>query len=634
MEDNVVFKNIFLYLTIFLFTFNAFAVETKTITIFGDKITESDAKQQANIIILTSEEIQRINPRDTYELLEMIPGINIKSYDRKNVTVNIGGFVGDKAGLNNVLMINGRKISNADMSSTDLTLIPVDVIERVEVYLGSNSVLFGDRATGGVINIITKKPISNSFKIKTNAGSYGSYNAYAEGVLAGERYSFLLSGNKYGTQGYRDNSELYTGTLNGEFTYYADRFDITFNGLYTDSTYGLPGALSLNEIATYGRKYTNRPNDGGHDYEWLSGVRVSYHIGSLGKIILDSQYKSRNRNYELWGNHKDELKSNVNSIKYELGYNKNRYKNKLIAGIDIENYDLDTKSVYSLNKLERDILSFFVSDKVELDKFYIEFGFRTSGLDDSYKSANESKNLSANAYNIGIGYSLTKNQNIYFRYDKSFRFPTTDEINEYSGLNTEITKQDTKTYEIGYKVNYVNYYISASAYKQTSDNEIFTDPDFNWSGPANLNFDTRKYVFNFNGGYDNKQLLIKASYNYIDSKLTEDGYNGKTVPLVSRHNVKSTAGYRFENGVGLYYDFRYFSSYYKGNDYKNVDSKMGGYAISDIKVDFVTKNYELFLKVNNIFDKKYYDYVYYSVYGSGYYPSTARSFLAGISVKF
>jgi iron complex outermembrane receptor protein len=626
-------KNFYKIIIFLIIPFYIFADDIKSITIFGDKMTEESAKNQANIIIITSEDIKRLNPKDTYDLLEKIPGINIKSYDSKNVTVNMGGFVGDKAGLNNVIILNGRRLNNADMSGVDLTLIPIDIIDRVEVYLGGNSVLFGDRATGGVINITTKKPIKNSLTLKASGGSYGLYDTYAEAVIASDKYSFLISGNKFGTQGYRDNSELYTGTINSEFTYYLDKLEITLNGLYTDSEYGFPSYLTLNDIATKGREHTNTPNDGGHDYEWLSGLKIAFD-SDLGKLILDSQYKDRKRNYDLWGKNKDRLKTVLNSIKYELKFDKSNYKNKLIAGLEIENYDLDKKSSFSTDILERGIISYFISDRADIYSLYTELGVRVSKLEDDYISKKLSKDMNATAYNIAIGYNISKNQSIYIRYDKSFRYPTTDEINEWGGLNTKITKQDTKTYEIGYKANLQKYFASISAYKQISDNEIFTDPDWNWVGPANINFDTRKYVVNLNTGYDDKTILLKAAYNYLDSELTEDGYDGKIAPLVSKHNIKATAGYRFKNGLGFYYDIRYYSSFYKGNDYKNQAPKMRGYSVSDFKLEFVKKSYELFFKVNNIFDKEYYDYVYYSTWSDGYYPAPTRNFLAGATVKF
>ncbi len=623
-------------LVLMIVPFYIFAENVKSITIFGDKITEKEAQKQANIVILTSDEIKRINPKDTLDLLNKIPGVDLKSYDNKHVTVNIGGFVGDKAGLNNVIMVNGRRITNPDMANPDLTTIPVDSIERIEVYLGGNSVLFGDRATGGAINIVTKKPTKNSLKVKVSGGSYGLYDTYAEGVLASENYAFLLSGNKFGTQGYRDNSELYTGTINGEFSYFTDKLEITINGSYTDSKYGLPGDLTLNEIAQYGRKHTKYPNDGGHDFEWNTGLKISYDTIKYGKIILDGSYKERYRNYEFWGNNKDNLTSELLSAKYELTTKSNLLQNIFQIGFEYENYDSKLISSFSNSKLEREIKSYFVYDKINWKNLFAEIGYRSAELDDDYISSNKSKSMDADAYTIAVGYNLNNYTNIYIRADKSFRFPTTDEINEYSGLNTQITEQETYTYEIGLKTSLNNYFGSLSAMKQKSNNEIFTNPDAKWwmGEPANSNFDTEKDIVKLDAGYDNKKLLLKASYNYIDSKLTEKGYEDKTVPLVSKHNIKATAGYRFSNGLGLYYDIRYYSSFYKGNDYKNIDAKMGGYAVSDFKIDFVKKNYELFLKVNNLFDKEYYDYVYYSAFGSGYYPSPTRNFLAGATVKF
>ncbi|ADR19783.1 TonB-dependent receptor [Calditerrivibrio nitroreducens] len=628
----------FLAVIILILPIYIFANEIKSITVFGDKITEKDAQNQANIIILTYEDIQKLNPADTYDLLEKISGINIKSYDKKNVTVNIGGFVGDKAGLNNVIMVNGRKITNPDMSNPDLTLIPVDTIDRVEVYLGGNSVLFGDRATGGAINIITKKPVKNSFKAKVSGGSYGLYDAYAEGVMAKENYSFLLSGNKFGTQGYRDNSELYSGTINTEFSYFTDKFEITLNGIYTDSKYGFPGSLTPDNISQYGRKHTNTPKDGGHDYESLIGLKISYDTGSFGKFFFDTSYKDRNRDYDLWGKTEDELETYATSIKYEHIFEKKHYKNRLITGIDFEEYDLSKVSSYPNNALKRSVYSLYLFDQIDIYKLYINAGVRYSKLNDDYTSQKLSKDMSATAYTTTLGFNIDKNQTIYLKYDKSYRFPTTDEIKEeFSGLlNTQITKQESTSYEIGYRWNKESYYLSTSAYKQTSDNEIFSNPDWNWwsTDPANINLNTRKYVFNLNGGYSDKKFMLNGSYNYIDSKITEKEYYGKIAPLVSTHNIKGSVGYRFNNGIGLFYDIRYYSSYYKGNDYKNIDGKMGGYAVSDVKIDFVRKNYELFLKINNIFDKEYYDYVYYSSSGNRYYPSPTRNILAGGSIKF
>jgi len=60
-----------------------FASDEAVIKIFGDKITETQAQNASNIYILDKNDIERIKPQTTKELLEKIPGIDIKSYNEK-----------------------------------------------------------------------------------------------------------------------------------------------------------------------------------------------------------------------------------------------------------------------------------------------------------------------------------------------------------------------------------------------------------------------------------------------------------------------------------------------------------------------------------------------------------------------
>lgn len=626
-----------LFLLISFSVVNLVFANDKKIVIFGEKITESEVENKANVIVITKEDIDKINPQTVYDILETIPGVSVKSFDIKHSTVIMGGFDSEKGGLNNVIMLNGRRITNPDMSTPDLSLIPVDMIERVEVYLGGGSVLFGDRATGGAINIVTKKPYKNSFTVKADGGSYGYYNTYAEGVFANERYSFIINADKLGMEGYRDNSEFYSGTISGQFSYYLDKLEITFDALYNDQRYGLPGFLTESDIVNYGRKHSNTPLDGGDDYSKSFGLKLSYDLSENSKIIFDSNIRQRNRSYYLYVKTNDELKTKIYQLYYDFKLNKKNYSNHLQIGVEYEKDDLETESTWSSSELDRKRKAIYFYDTFSIKKIFGEFGYRYSKLDDDYDTYNKSKDTSEKAYAGVIGYNITKNHKIYIKYDRSFRFPTTDEIMEYSGnLNDSLDTQVDKTYEIGFKSDYKKYFVHLSVYKQVSNNEIFTDPDAQWwlGDPANTNFDTEKKVFNMNTGYDDNNILLMFSYNYIDSVITEDGYDDSFVPLVSKHTIKATAGYRTKAGFGVYYFVRYYSDYYVGNDYKNDYDKMDGYAISDLKLEYKKKNYEIYFKVNNLFNEQYYSYVNNYGIGNNYYPAPERNYVAGIKVKF
>jgi outer membrane cobalamin receptor len=58
-------------------------------------------------------------------------------------------------------MLDGRRLNRTDMASVSWMQIPVNTIEKIEIVRGASSVLYGDAAIGGVINIITKKGKAN-----------------------------------------------------------------------------------------------------------------------------------------------------------------------------------------------------------------------------------------------------------------------------------------------------------------------------------------------------------------------------------------------------------------------------------------------------------------------------------------
>jgi vitamin B12 transporter len=110
------------------------------------------------------------------------------------VTVQSQGFNGAAMGtMTSKIMIRGAQVGtlvllngvpmNMD-GKYNLEDIPSNAIEKIEVVRGGGSVLYGSEATGGVINIITKKNVKN--RIKVSAGNFGK-----------ERYDISLGAGKF-----------------------------------------------------------------------------------------------------------------------------------------------------------------------------------------------------------------------------------------------------------------------------------------------------------------------------------------------------------------------------------------------------------------------------------------------------
>jgi iron complex outermembrane receptor protein len=103
---------------------------------------------------------------------------------------------------------------------------------------------------------------------------------------------------------------------------------------------------------------------------------------------------------------------------------------------------------------------------------------------------------------------------------------------------------------------------------------------------------------------------------------------------IMRNKVKALIGYKASCGFSVSYIGKYYGSTYAGNDVSNDKEKIDSYMISDLKVGYKIKNADIYLKVNNIFNEKYYDYAFKSAFSESYYPAPERNFMAGVSYKF
>jgi iron complex outermembrane receptor protein len=163
----------------------------------------------AHVTVITEEDIENSPAQNIPDLLRTEAGIHV--YDlggiRRNVSVDLRGF-GETSSLNVLVLVDGRRVNQADLSGVDWVQIPIDRIERIEIVRGGRgSVLYGDNAAGGVINIITKKGAALKGGAEISGGSYGTFqsNAYVSGGF--HNLSAYLSAGYLTADGYRDNSD-------------------------------------------------------------------------------------------------------------------------------------------------------------------------------------------------------------------------------------------------------------------------------------------------------------------------------------------------------------------------------------------------------------------------------------------
>jgi len=146
-------------------------VDLEKIVVTPYRYGESLAKTAADVTVVTQDDIEGTNAQNVVDVLRTLPGITVKDYygNGTKAVVDIGGF-GEQAALNVLVLVDGRRINDVDLSGVDWSQIPLDRVERIEVvHGGAGAVLYGDNASSGVINIITKKG-SGKLKVNLEAG--------------------------------------------------------------------------------------------------------------------------------------------------------------------------------------------------------------------------------------------------------------------------------------------------------------------------------------------------------------------------------------------------------------------------------------------------------------------------------
>jgi len=136
----------------------AIAEETQNLgeVVVTARKTEEPLKTTAHSIdVVTGEDIKRRVDRSVAEALQELPGVVVQPLGTRgeSVTVRLRGATN----ADTLVLLDGVRLNNPVTNETNLGLIPVEQIDRIEVLRGSQAVLYGGSAVGGVVNIITRK---------------------------------------------------------------------------------------------------------------------------------------------------------------------------------------------------------------------------------------------------------------------------------------------------------------------------------------------------------------------------------------------------------------------------------------------------------------------------------------------
>lgn len=310
-----------------------------------------------SLSIITAADIERSSAVTVAELLAREANVNLQSYagTDKQTSLDLRGM-GATATSNVLVLVDGVRLNESDLSGADLTAIPLAQIERIEILRGGGAVRFGDGAVGGVIHILTKRqaPFGRAAEVSTRFESFGTRDLRFAGGGALGRWSGRLDVNDFRTDGFRSNGglEARNAAASLRFTPEGRWSFLTLQAraaAHRDET-GLPGPVSAAAFAsgTAGRRSTTAPFDVSATDDHRLQLEALADFGARGLLELRWAGRDRDTPYVIGFNPGISLanqRSRITSrrqdvlLRYERAFDAGGARHTLSTGIEAMSAD-------------------------------------------------------------------------------------------------------------------------------------------------------------------------------------------------------------------------------------------------------------------------------------------------------
>ena len=595
---------------------NEFTLDTMVVT--AQRMETRDLDTPASVSIITANDIERSGAKTAYEIIERQVGFTNnaygpggREYGGSSTRTVLRGL--DKGTL---VMVNGAPINMMNYNSMEG--IPVEAIEKIEIVRGAQSVLYGAEATGGVINIITKKTGKQKTTLTVGAGNYDKkWGIYTQG----KNYIASISKNYYGDV---DNTNWFSSESTRKWTTRNSTKDnafisitpvdkLSFNFAHTEGNYYRDSYTLFNEIETgAGTSYyykDTRDNVSAiyDDKENLFKTIVAYNKRTV------SPYQATIKNFTIGDSKRgtsSDWKLNTLTWDTQKAWNLRNDKDHFVLGLTLSKEEAEDRTKHAEG--DRKNYGLYASYKYAFSSaFNVTAGIRGQYIDEDYLKS-EGKGVTHSEFlpQIQALYKFNDNTSWYANAAKSYQLPPLNQFFSYQDRRADDLKpQEGWTYETGIK------HVTNTASLKAGVYHMDIDAKFDWAKDQvtgiNYLINTGKFK---NTGLEveyRKLLGDRWSYNLgaalSNPKTKEEGsnfYKQSDAKLQLTGGVDYTIG-KFLANLNYLYLGKREASYYTTDGSKAVDADRRVPHRSLLNASFTYKadnNHSLNLALNNILD--------------------------------
>lgn len=610
-----------------LATCSAFAAETNIqtddVVVTATRFPRSDTETTYASELHTRKMIEASGASTLYEYLSRQTSVNVQANFGNKLTpaIDIRGY-GVESGYQNVVVtVDGQRLNNIDSVPQLLGAIPLGNIDRIEITKGSGSVLYGDGATGGTIQIYTKP--KSGISLNASAGNFGAISRSVSAGVAEKYFELFAVASEDSNDGYSKKDS--TGKRD-ETTSTSQRIQLKLKP--TDYLrFNLEGGASrsdtryVNPLTIAQFKADHRQNGGAAPYTHQGLDTDTWRIGT--EYDISDKWK-------ITANHIDERKlsdfitfNNQLNYKYQSNDIALSYQGDALSTIvGMQKFDGVRDAAANFfgpaNKTSKDNTGYFAQAEYRFDAFTVSAGARREKVEYAYNPSNSATlkdEQKLDAWDLGVNYRFNQAFSTFANHNQAFQAPDVDRFFMANPLvfggpsifNGFIKPAKSNTTNIGFNHVVSNNRLKATLFYADVDNEIYFNP-FTF---ANTNLDqTHKYGFEIQ---DHWQITDKLSsaiiYTHtravIDKDTSGAGANGQEVPGVPKHTANANLNYKPWENTNINISHSWRSQAYAIGDFNNsLPEKQADFHSTNAAFSYQYKNLQWFASVSNIFEHK------------------------------
>ena len=577
-----------------------------------------------DVSVVDRETMQQYGPQaQISDALVNEPGITVNNSGTMGTTTTIQ--IRGASNNQSILLVDGLRLNSTANGGPAWAYIPMQQVGRMEIVRGPTSASYGSDAIGGVIQLFTRKG-EGPTKFYLDAG-YGTYGTSSETIgVEGSQNDFSYS--VYGGNTHSLGLPTYT---NASTDFNPNSASYVNSSASTRLAYTLAPGQEIGVTALYGNGYnsfttynpnTYNNNEMGYQTQLLQ-VLSAYTQNKILKdwqsLVRVGQTVDNQKNYLAAGTPNNSYRTTQNQIQWQndltlplgKGLLVYEYLQQKLGSNIVNQWDTSTSSYSNVSRTVNSVQAGWNGD-VGNNLFQANI-----------RNDNSSQYGNATTGSVGYGYFIVPSIRGTAAWGTGFRAPSFNELywqdtSYYYQGNPNLAPERSQNSEIalrfdsgGHQAGIVYYYNKVNHLISS----VLVDPVNYIYSPENINNATLQgYTLNYGGKVFG--LKITGSYDYQDARNSD---TGKLLPYRPANFGSLTIDKKHER-----WDFggqMQMTGSQQTDPASTKNITLGGYTLFNIFGSLnLRKDFSLFLRGNNIFNKQY------SNNANPAYPSGANYF--------